>query len=131
MAALLLGCSLCACGASQSAVPAAPVVHHEGAAEVIVEPPRAVLEVVSPADRSCTIDAMKICTAYGAVGTASGTARTVSIQVPGGEAITVGCHYAAPGGALVSAAPASSAALSLDSGAFLAAHGFCVMPPGG
>src|SRR5208282_6356531 len=80
------------------------VVHEEGHATVIMEPERAVQEMVSPQGGGrCAIDAAKICAAYGQLapaasdsmsvagraGPAAGDSRTVSIQIPGGPAIAV------------------------------------------
>ncbi len=135
------------------------VVRQQGDATIVLEPARAVQEVVSPQSGArCAIDAAKICAAYGQLapaasdsmnvsgqaGTtgsdsmsvsaeprpAAGDSRTVSIQIPGGPAIAVQCRYAGPGGALVSAA-APDTPLDSDSRAFLAAHGFCAAGPGG
>ncbi len=156
------------CGLQQSdlspgapgALGSGPVVHQEGDATVIMEPERAVQEMVSPQGGGrCAIDAAKICAAYGQLapaasdsmnvsgqaGTtgsdsmsvsaeprpAAGDSRTVSIQIPGGPAIAVQCRYASPGGALVSAATPPDTPLDGDSQAFLAAHGFCAAGPGG
>ena len=142
------------CGLRQPETPGAPaasgsgpVVHQVGDTTVIMEPDRALQEVVSPQGGGrCTIDAAKICAAYGQLvpaavdsmkvsaepGPAAGYSRTVSIQIPGGPAIAVQCRYAGPGGALVSAAAAPDTPLDADSRAFLAAHGFCAAgPPGG
>lgn len=136
-----------------------PVVRQQGDATIIMEPARAVQEVVSPQDGArCAIDAAKICAAYGQLapaasdsasvsaepghaasdsitvtggpGPAAGDSRTVSLQIPGGPAIAVQCRYAGPGGALVSAA-APNTPLDGDSRAFLAAHGFCAAGSGG
>jgi hypothetical protein len=132
-----------------------PVVRQQGDATIIMEPARAVQEVVSPQDGArCAIDAAKICAAYGQLapaasvsaepgraasdsitvtggpGPAAGDSRTVSLQIPNGPAIAVQCRYAGPGGALVSAA-APNTPLDGDSRAFLAAHGFCAAGPGG
>ena len=116
-----------------SGVPkSSPVVHQEGDAIVIMEPERAVQEIVSPQGGGrCAIDAAKICAAYGQLAPAASDSRTVSIQIPGGPAIAVQCRYAGPGGALVSAAAPPDTPLDGDSQAFLAAHGFCAAGPGG
>ncbi len=116
------------CGSEQaSALPelpgSAPIVHQAGDAEVIMEPARELQEVVSPAGAGCTLDAAKICAAYGQLGNAAGDSRTVSLQIPNGPAIAVQCRYA--GGTLVSASAPPDTPLSEDSQAFLAAHGFC------
>jgi len=145
LAFMLVACVSTALGPS-GAPGSSPITHQAGDATVIMEPERAVQEMVSPESGGrCAIDAAKICAAYGNLapaasdsmsvsgqaGTAASDSRTVSIQIPGGPAIAVQCRYAGPGGPLLSAAAPPDAPLDGDSRAFLAAHGFCAAAPGG
>jgi hypothetical protein len=134
LAALAAFCLTCCTVEEKTVAPAdgGPAVStaDQGGVKVTIGAPSRVQETVSPiTSGKCAIDAMKVCQAYGQSTAGGGAAaRTVSLRIPDGPAISIQCRYSSRDGELVSAKAADEAALSGDAEAFLAAHGFCGVP---